>query len=512
MRNLRTTTLLALLFAGATCGAIDPADDILLRWTFGPGDPGLDPKHVALLREGGVTVVLVSWPDNQATVEFARACRSSGVRTIAELKPATSLAVARRAAASAREAGFTGLALEADGIFSDEKSLRAFLAEQAGVDLLVYLKPAKIRWRVAPAQAVLRAGQWPGVRSGPSLSGEDTEVASASREPWVDANSYLVAYLRGIFSERPAWLGYRPDREAGIARGRAVPYETLELALVEAFAAGGNFVLTMEEAYRTALVAGDPRASAAWRSLGETSRFLRQHADLFRRASRARVAAVAGTLEQSGELLNLMYRRNLCPLVISSEAVPALDPRRFRAVVAANIPPPAGANLSRILDYARAGGLLITAPAAGARRGWWLVPEAAKIRSDPDRDFYALGKGRIIAYHDPIADPSEFALDVIDAAGVRTRDLRLWNAGAVVGLAAEDPGAGKTYVTLINYAGPRDDDFPLRVEGIFQRAAMLEPQAAGPRELKAVKRGSATEITVDRLGRCGLIVLEKSVK
>ncbi|MBI3666375.1 MAG: hypothetical protein HY236_09160 [Acidobacteria bacterium] len=513
MGSITKTLLAGMLFTGLAPAAIEPANDILLRWIPGSGDQSLDAKNVGLLREGGVTVVLLPWPSDQATEGFTRACRSAGLRTIAELKPATSLSVARRAAVSAREAGFKGLALEADGIFNDEKALQAFFAEQAGLDLVVYLQPAQIRWQVAAAQAVLRAGQWPGVRSGPERSGEeDIEVSSASREPWVDANSYLVAYLRGMFPRRPAWLGYRPDPEAGVTRGRAVPYETLELGLAEAFAAGGNFVLSIEEDYRKALLGGDPKALAAWRSLGETVGFLRQHAGLFRRPNRARLAVIAGTLEQSGELLNLLYRRNLCPLGISSDAVPTLHPARFRAVVAANIDPPKGADLGRILDYARGGGLLITAPAAGAKRAWWLLPEAANSRTYTDRDIYTFGKGRIIAYHEPIVDPSEFALDVIDAVGVRTRDLRLWNAGAVVGVATEDRATGRVYVTLLNYAEPRDDDFPLRVDEVFQKATLLEPRAARPRELKAVKRGSGTEITVNRLGRFGLIVLEKSVK
>ena len=61
-----------------------------------------------------------------------------------------------------------------------------------------------------------------------------------------------------------------------------VPFETLELALVEAWAAGGNYILALEPRYQDALLRGEERALTAWRSLGRTARWLREHASLFR--------------------------------------------------------------------------------------------------------------------------------------------------------------------------------------------------------------------------------------
>ena len=42
----------------------------------------------------------------------------------------------------------------------------------------------------------LKAGLWPGIRSAGRRRSPDGEVSSASSEPWVDANGYLVACQR----------------------------------------------------------------------------------------------------------------------------------------------------------------------------------------------------------------------------------------------------------------------------------------------------------------------------
>jgi hypothetical protein len=130
---------------------------------------------------------------------------------------------------------------------------------------------------------------------------------------------------------------------------------------------------------------------------------------------------------------------------------------------------------------------------------------AEKISSDTDRDHYTLGNGRIVAYHDPVLDPSEFALDAIDLVGVQTRDIRLWNAPTVVG-SAVGADRGGARVLLVNYDTPIDQGFPARIDGVFRRAMVVELDGE-QRSLKAVKRGEATEVWVDRMGRFALIEL-----
>lgn len=431
--------------------------EIYARWP--------DPEGAPLLRDAGVTVAI-----GPATAAFARACLDAGLLPYAELAPG----------APAPPAGFRGIVLDTPDDLVRHKASK----------VLVHVNPDQIHRDVAPAQPILRVGQWPGVRSGPNVKGRGIEVATASREPWVDANSYLVAYLKDVYPQRPPLLGYQPDGPAASPLG-------VELAVAEAVLAGGNAILSLPADYRAALLRGDEKARDAWRSLGRTISFLRGQADLFRLPNRARVAFAAGTLDQSGELLRLMFRRNLFPVVMPAQSLPPLAASRFRGLVMVNLPPPAGPQRDRILAFARAGGVVITTG--------WSPPGAAKTRSDPDRDFHSLGQGRMVTYRDPIADPSEFALDVIDIVGVRTRDLRLWNAAAVMG---QVQGSGaRAVLHLVNY-GDSIEEFPARVDGLFRQATLREPSATAPRPLPAVKRGQTTEITVQRLGRLATIVLE----
>lgn len=496
------SVFLALFTAGGLLAAIDPAKDVLLYWPFGH-----DPRHVQLLREAGVTVVLLPWPGAPSAVSFAQACQAAGIRPVADLSAASSAEEARAFAERARGAGFTGVALEG-AAFRDEKALAAFASGLKGLDALVFLKPDQLHWRVAPALAVLREGQWPGVRRTRERSrSENVMISSASREPWLDANSYLVAYLRGLFPERAALVGYRPDEAAGVKADRLLPYHSLELALAEAFAAGGNVVLHPPDKHHAALLAGREEMVAAWRALGQTARFLKQRAEWFRAPAASTVVVAAGALEQSGEILNMLHRRNACPAVVSAATIPALERDRWRAVVVANVAPPPEAGRKSILNYARAGGLVLTAPASEGAPAWWLVKGARKTRTDEDRDWYALGKGTVVAYREPVQDPHEFALDVIDAVGVRVRDLRVWSAGTVIGLLKRLPG-GQLGLALINYGPPIALDFPVRVEGRFGTAMMYEPAAEASRPLKVAKRSSGTEIVVDRLGRLGVVVLQ----
>src|SRR5262245_55811864 len=150
--------------------AIDLSRQIVARWH------DQDAKYIPLLREAAIQAVVVG----AAEPGFAQACRNAGIEVIAS----SELQFAK---------------------------LREF--ENAGS-----AKPV-----------VLRDGLWPGVTRPPNVAGRGDETASASREPWVDANGYWIDYLQTLYPNRPAVLGYEPH-----LGDRVAPYDSLELALVEA--------------------------------------------------------------------------------------------------------------------------------------------------------------------------------------------------------------------------------------------------------------------------------------
>ena len=340
-------------------------------------------------------------------------------------------------------------------------------------------------------------GLWPGIRRPPAVAGRGDETASASREPWVDANAYQAGYLRALYPNRPPVLAYLPDKLGD----RSVPYDSLELALVESWAAGGNYILAVEPHYREALERKDPKAVAAWEQLGRTARWLRSNVALFRQPSIPIVIALVEPGVATAEIANLLYRRNVSPALTG--VIPAPDPQKRLALVAANLKPPTTELVQRILAHAEAGTTLIVATMPSQQ--WWKVAGLKQVREEKDRDYYALGKGQVVAYRRPIADPSEFALDVIDIITHKQRAVRLWNAPAVIALATASPRPGEQLMHLLNYGSPIDSDVQARVQGHFSKATLLRPDGE-PIALKPAKRGTMTEVEVPELRRLGVVV------
>ena len=379
------------------------------------------------------------------------------------------------------------------------------LLKQAGIDTLdagqiSFLSLAEIERAPASQTVALKDGLWPGITRPPKVAGRGDETASASREPWVDANGFRVGCLRALFPGRPPLLGYAPE-----LGDRLVPFDTLELALIEAWVSGGNYLLTPEPRFREALLRGDSKALESWQRLGRTARWLVEHIDLFRQRNFPAITALVEASGGSPEIANLLYRRNASPDLARADAPPPPEPHRRLALVAANIAPPSAAVRARILAHAEAGAAVIVA--SPENRAWWRDARLKLARREPDRDFYTLGRGQLVAYHRAVVDPSEFALDVIDVVTHKRRAVRLWNAPAVIAMATPCPASahGKALLHTINYGAPVTDDIQARIQGDFVQATLLRPEAP-PVELKTAARGTTTEVFLPELRRLGVVV------
>ncbi len=424
-------------------------DDFILRWD------AADPKYLPLLSEGGITAVLT--PDLPAG--FRESCARAGI--------------------SVEEAGNLAFAsLEEIG--------------HAGSD----------------APVVLDHGLWPGAGQPPSVAGGDHAVAGASAQPWIDANMHWFSWLRALYPGRPAVLGYLPNRKAGLPEDRLVPYETLELALIEARMSGGNYVLALETRYRDALLKGESKARNAWRGLGRTARWLRENAQYLRQPALPVITGLADPGEETAEIANLLFRQNASPALAALSSPPRPDPRRIRALVAVNLHNGTPASGPRILAHANSGSTVVLDD--GDTAGWWRSSAGGRLREEHDREFYELGQGRLVVYKERILDPSEFALDVIDLVTHPRRAVRLWGTSTVIGvlkIPPADHADGKTAtLTLVNYGLRVQRDILARVQGKFHSASLLRPEA-GPLELEtAIRGGSTTEILLPEIQKTAIVL------
>jgi hypothetical protein len=468
------------LFAVAAAAAVNAERDVIAYW------PEANAAAIRVLGESGIDVVVT-------TPAAAKPESAPGPRILAEVEASA------EAVKKARDAGYGGAAVSAKG---DEKSFRQFLAAQSGFVQLVYLKPEQIGWDVAPAHAVMSSGTWPGVRR------MDTGTASATERPWLDGNQNLYVTLRSLYPRRaPLLRTASPDA--------AARYESVEVALAEAFAAGGNVILEFPGNYREALLKGDARATAALRSLAALAAFVKQNAALPRSGNGARVGVLAGHLEETEEILNLSYRNNLAPQVLASAAAPPPPAQSLRTVVAASTP--IGPEAARWLaGFAAQGGIVLTAPPAEKKPvDWWSAAGAHKLRSLEGCDVYRVGKGTLYAYREPVLDQSEFTGDLREIAGLDNPaerglnglDFRIWNTNTVLGTLHRNAG-GKLVLMLTSYGSPINQDFLVGVRGEFTAANIQEPGGAA-KPLTLMKHQGRVEFNLKGLKRLGIIVLEE---
>jgi len=478
--------LVAVLARGAQ--PVDPERGLIAWW------PDATAASVELLKQAGVQAVITN------VTSAARA--DAGVLMLAEVE-ADGAAVA-----NAKALGFAGVAVNAG---ADEAALRKLLKAEAGYVAIVYLKPEQIGWDVSPALAVLRSGTWPGVAP------RDATVASASEGIWLDANSSLVAYLRAMYPKRPAVLGYRPDADGGVKATRSVPARSVEVSLADAFSAGGHVILALPDDYRAALLKGEARTVAAWKSLAELAVFHQKQRGVVRLEKFARVGVVAGDLEQSGEVLNLSFRRNLSPVVVPLAEAAQTNLARFDVVAAANVPVSA-AMAAKLAGFVKAGGTVLAAPAPEDERNvqWWTKAGGKKIATAEDRDVYTLGKGRIYGYHGAVLDPGPFALDMKDAAaemapredGIKNLDFRIWSADSVLGLMYR-MGPKQMALVLTSYGNFVNRDFLAGVRGRYRGAKILDALGGTEAPVLLMPRKGRVEFNLNQVGRTAIIVFDE---
>jgi hypothetical protein len=381
-----------------------------------------------------------------------------------------------------------------------ERACRAAGAEvipPAGIRLLPLDQAGQAQTGEA---AAIRAGVWPGAQAA-ARGASGAVVAGATQRAWVDANGYLIAYLRAVCPGQPPVLGYLPDREAGVPAGRVVSYESLELALVEAWCAGGNFILAPDSAYREALLAGDARAAAAWKQLGHTARWLKERRDLFRRPPMSTITVLVEPGDTTAEIANLLFRHSGSPELVSAARIPQPGPAR-RVVVAAGIARIAPEQGRILLAHARAGATVVAD--RSEEQSWWRAGELRTERSFEDREFHRLGNGRLVTYNQAVADPGDFALDVLDLAAGH-RPVRVFDASAVVATVSQGAARGSAILSIVNYGSPARSDTTVHVSGTYSSATLLRPESQ-PAPLRTYRRGGSTEVVVPRLSRVAVAV------
>jgi hypothetical protein len=394
------------------------------------------------------------------------------LRFIADISNPEWVELVKRRVGAAIDAGFDALFFDntASAAFSDAAAMDAFMGkirryihQEKHSNLLLFTN-----YGLAPTRAPLNHNM-------------DFVFAESWREPgvwgsdWDASNIRRTKYLRGII---PEWKPLTTEYSIFHAGDRASTFlapRSQKLATAEAATFQSDYSWDMEGPFDGALLTNDPAAMASWKAIGEYSLFLRQHADLYRKAHSVSPIAVIlpatgvsfGWDREKSGLLDELSRHSVLYDIRLASLLDRDQLRRYQAVV---VPP--GLEITQALrEYQDQGGKVYTAARADQST-------IAEIR--------ALSPGA----------PS----------------LAIEGAPYVLGNITR-PGSGKSLaIHLLNYAPDPLAGVQVRVDLGKQFSSLIgNPQVFTPDRAvtlaKVNRKGTALEFTLDRLDTYAVVVL-----
>ena len=452
--------------------------DALSRW--------YEPATLSLLEDSPVNCLLVTWSasadvaiegeQHQLVKAYAESAHKRGLAVLGLVYTAGD--VSKIAAETAR-AALDGLVLE--GEFPPE--FPGALRKATGSLLVIEIAndAASWRWKAAPIVGV--AGATP---SGRNLSEMGIRGAPSS-EPWIESNIWLVRSFGLNSPSRPVWISTQLENASSVDYARAV---------ADAGAAGGHWIVSLDDALRAKLRARDASALESWRRLSSYLKFAEVHAAWRAFAAYGNVGIVldpaSANRDAADECLNLTTRRQVpFQLVLRSALDTAVA--KFRALVVTELDSPSAAERKTLQDFAENGGLVIAGPS------WGGAPKTESFAELP------VGKGRVVVYKDP--DPQAVAHDLKELLSDDELGVVPFNVPSVITYASAGDSGQTLLVQLVNYFDHPVEAITLRVTGKFRSARMETPESA-EMDLPLREAEGRTEVTIPKLLLWGAILMQ----
>jgi hypothetical protein len=461
-----------------------PADaavrDALARW--------YEPATLGLLENSPANCLLVTWSAPADAAVEAR--QQQLVKVYTEAAHKRGLAVlglvyaagdASKIFADAAQAALDALVLE--GEFPSE--FPAALRKAAGSMLVIEIAKKAAPWRWKPAPIVAIAGVAPsgrnlsemGIRSGPSS------------EPWIESNIWLVRSFSLILPSRPVWISSQLENASIVDYARAV---------ADAAAAGGRWIVSLDDTLRAKLRARDASALETWRVLSDYLKFAETHAAAWHSlAPYGNVGIIldaAVTKQDVGdEYLRLAARRQLPYQLFARSGMNAAALANFRALVATELDPPSPAERKLLQNFVENGGLVI------AGSSWGGAPKTEPFAEVP------AGKGRVVVYKDP--DPESVARDLKELLSDDDLGVVPFNVPSVIALASGGGPGQPLLVQLVNYFNRPAEAITVRITGKFRSARLETPEGAAA-DMPLRDADGKTEVTIPKLLLWGAISMQ----
>jgi len=348
-----------------------------------------DPASLGFLKDSSIDCIAISWAaglpadaEQQRTAQpLIDAARS---RHLAVVGWVDGKADSKAAIAAAKAAGLTAVALPGE-------------APDTDFPVLAWSDRAAVNWDSTAPVVVIGDNVWPGV----SLAAPGADAsAGPTGVPWLDSNGWYIQMACARL-KAPLWVTFDPPADKG-----AIPAESYVKAICDSEAAGGRWVIALDDKLRADLAGGN---TARWKDIASAAGFFKEHAAWKAYRSLGLVGVISsftGTdLDLTGEILNLMARRDLLFRAIWKSRALEQPFTGLKALIYVDSELPDPPLRRKITEFVEQGGLLITGAAWG-KTGQPVAPAFAT-----QFDLLTVGQGRLAVARNAIDDPYQLAID-----------------------------------------------------------------------------------------------------
>ena len=335
-----------------------------------------------------------------------------------------------------------------------------------------------------PESVEVVPGLWPGIKF--SRRGGDNAAAGPTGVPWGDSNGWKIRMAAALHPGKDIWIDAVP-KEPRVSSGAYVT------AIADAAAAGGKWIVTLDEKLAEGIAARQAQALETWDKIRGATAFFHAHADWASYTPEAAVGVVSDfTSPLSGELLNLLGRGNQQYRAMPKDKLAKSSFRNLQAVIYPDASGPSAEMRDEVISFVKNGGMLIAGPS-------WGRPELEPaLETHPRYALVQAGSGRIAIARWDLNDPYVLANDAAVLMSHRHELLRFWNGGAISSYysARYSPGqeAKRAIVQMVFYASRSTDDAAVRIAGRYSKARLITMDDAEPRPIPVEAQNEAVEI------------------
>ena len=352
---------------------------------------------------------------------------------------------------------------------------------------------------IAVTQDATAPAVWPSIKLSPR-GGGNVASAGPTGVPWVDSNGWFILLKRGMAPGAPVWIAAQPPEKPRV--------EASLLAVADAAVYGARWVISLSQEQAQGLASATPEALAAWKRITASVGFFEKHKEW----RSFQPLAVLGVLSDfsgadestSREVLNLLRRRNVGFRILDKARPDAIPKQGLRAIVYPDADPPAPDLRLQLLEFVKAGGLLVLRTAPD-----WLAGSAPLAdQVYPGFEVRGLARGRVAMPSENLEDPYVLATAAHLLLSRRHDVIRTWNGSPTVAYIAARPDGRRAMAAILNYSTRAVSEMSVLVAGHYRSARLWNGEADTPAPLELLLDPTGTEIHLPPIEVCGVIELE----